>query len=97
MALKWSKNTIYIVDKALSRVWTMRRLNNLGFPEDFILDVYTKEIRSILEFAVPVWNGALTETDCRAIEKVNKEFLKSYFMTNIYTMKVHVPILTSQT
>ena len=71
MALKWSKNTIYIVDKALSRVWTMRRLNNLGFPEDFILDVYTKEIRSILEFAVPVWNGALTETDCRAIEKVN--------------------------
>ena len=28
------------------------------------------------EFALPVWNGALTETDCRAIEKVKKRMFK---------------------
>ena len=60
----------------MSRIWTIRRLKNLGFPEDFILDVYQKEIQSVLEYAVPVWNGALTEFDSREIEKVQKRILK---------------------
>ena len=46
--LKWSKNTRYIVDMAKSRIWTIRRLKNLGFPEDFILEYIKKRYNQFL-------------------------------------------------
>ena len=55
--LKWWSNTEYMVKKANSRLWTMRRLKNLGASEDDLLDVYTKQICSVLELAVPVWQS----------------------------------------
>ena len=74
--LKWSKNTDYIVGKAMKRIWTLRRLRKIGFGDDFIIDVYKKEIRTILEYAVQVWNGALTKKDSDKIEKVQKIVIK---------------------
>ena len=61
--LKWYQNTKYITERALSKIWTIRRLKNLGLTNDFIFDVYTKEIRSILEFGAPVWTGGLMDAD----------------------------------
>ena len=37
--LRWSLNTNYIVKKAKSRIWALRRLKNLGLDNLFILDV----------------------------------------------------------
>ena len=37
-----------------------------------ILDVYTKEIRSLLELAVPVWNSGLTQKQVADIERVQR-------------------------
>ena len=74
--LKWSENTDSIVSKAMKRIWTLRRLRKLGFSDSFIIDVYTKEIRSILEYAVPIWHGALTVKDSDKIERVQKIVLK---------------------
>merc|ERR1711954_351445 len=61
--LKWSKNTEYITSKAMKRIWTLRKLLKMGFSHQFILDVYIKEMRSILEYNVPLWNGNLTQKD----------------------------------
>ena len=58
------------------RLWTLRRIKNLGLPNDIIFEVYTKEIRSVLEFAVPVWNGALTSQDSSKIESIQKKAFK---------------------
>ena len=55
---------------------TLRRLRKIGFSDSFIIDVYTKEIRSILEYAVPIWHGALTVKDSDKIERVQKIVLK---------------------
>ena len=68
--LKWMQNTEFMTRKAMSRLWTLRRMKNLGLPNSIILDVYIKEIRSILEFGVPVWNGALTSQDSLKIESI---------------------------
>ena len=38
--------------------------------------MYKKEIRTILEYAVQVWNGALTKKDSEKIEKVQKIVIK---------------------
>ena len=70
--LKFSQNTQYIVQKAFKRIWMLRRLKNLGASEPQLLDVYTKQIRSVLELAVPVWHSGLTSTDSLNIERVQK-------------------------
>ena len=41
-----------------------------------MFDVYIKEIRSILEFAVPIWHSGLTRKQSIAIERIQKLALK---------------------
>ena len=41
-----------------------------------LFDVYCKEIRSLLEFAVPVWHSALTLKDSKMIERIQKVAFK---------------------
>ena len=52
--LKWYKNTEYICTKAIQKLWLLRRMLNLDLSIYQMFDVYTKEVRSILELAVPV-------------------------------------------
>ena len=73
--LKWEQNTQYIVQRCNSKVWTLRRLKKLGASRDDLLDVYFKQIRSILEYASPVWNSALTGDDIINLERVQKTVL----------------------
>ena len=40
-----------------------------------MLDVYFKQVRSILEFAVPVWNSSLTGENILQIERIQKTAL----------------------
>ena len=58
--LKWGPNTEYITKKAMRRIGTLRRMKILGLDTEHILDTYTKEIRSVLELAVPAWHSGLT-------------------------------------
>ena len=51
-------------------------MQGLGLNEWQLFDVYTKEIRSILEMAVPVWHSSLTKMQSYEIEKVQKISLK---------------------
>ena len=74
--LKWSKNTDHITSKAFNKIWILRQLQKLGFGKDFILDVYMKEIRSILEYCVPVWSGAITQKESQKIENIQKIVLR---------------------
>ena len=66
----------------MTRIWSLRRMKNLGLSNDIIYDVYTKEIRSILEFGAPVWSGGLTNTDSNKIEKVQKKVYKIILSQN---------------
>ena len=37
-----------------------------------MLDVYVKQVRSVLELAVPVWQPSLTQAEVKQIERVQK-------------------------
>ena len=63
--LKWHKNTAYICGKARSKLWILRRLLKVDLDIHQMFDVYSKEIRSILEMAVPVAPWTDKETICR--------------------------------
>ena len=70
--LRWYKNTEYICQKARKKLWILRRLAALGFNKNTLFDVYTKEVRSILELAVPVWHSGLTLKQSQDIERIQK-------------------------
>ena len=50
----------------------LRRLKGLGASLNELKDVYTKQVRSVLELAVPVWQPALTIQEVKQIERVQK-------------------------
>ena len=75
--LKFDKNTEYIVKRAYLRIWILRRLKNLGTTIEQLTDVYTKQILSILELAIPLWQSSLTQSNKISIERVqNKNWFK---------------------
>ena len=70
--LRWGKNTQYICQKAMEKMWILRRMHFYNLDIELICDTYLKEIRSILEMAVPVWHSGLTLKLSRDIERVQK-------------------------
>ena len=70
--MKWYDNTSYICKKGYARLWMLRRLKGLGASEEEMLDVYVKQVRSVLELAVPVWQPSLTQAEVKQIERVQK-------------------------
>ena len=73
--LSWKSNTKLMTKKAYSRLWMIRRLKLNGASLDDLLDVYEKQIRSVLEFGTPVWNSGLTKGEVVDIERVQRVFL----------------------
>ena len=53
-------------------MWALRRMKVLDVEPLVILDVYKKEIRAVLEQAVPAWNSGLTQKQIVEIEKVQR-------------------------
>jgi hypothetical protein len=74
--IKFSKNSEYIVERAFKQVWMLRRLKNLGVSIENLMDVYIKQIRSVLELAVPVWHSSLTVSDKVGIERIQRAALQ---------------------
>ena len=70
--LSWFKNTQYICDKARQKLWIIRRMLQYNLNIETMFDVYTKEVRSILELAVPVWHSGLTRRQSSDIERIQK-------------------------
>ena len=47
----------------------------MGASNDDLLEIYYKQIRSIAEFGVPVWNSSLTGDDILNLERIQKTVL----------------------
>ena len=73
--LKWSDNTDNITRTAYERLWMVRRLRQLLASIHDLLDVYFKQIRRVLETAVPAWHSLLTKSERYQIERVQKTAL----------------------
>ena len=70
--LKWTKNTTYICQKARTKLWILRRMAFLDLSVAEMFDVYAKEVRSILEYAAPVWHSSITHKQTSEIESIQK-------------------------
>ena len=70
--LRWNAHVEYMCLKASKKIWQLRRLKILNLGHDILLDFYCKEIRSILEFGVTVWNSGITGKLSDQIERIQK-------------------------
>ena len=70
--MRWCSNTQNMVKKANKRLWRLRRLKNMGANKEDLVDVYIKQIRCVLELAVPAWQGGLSQAQKTDLEKIQK-------------------------
>ena len=70
--MKWAANTHHMVTRANKKLWVLRRLKKSGASEEDLVDIYCKQVRSLLELAVPAWHGGLNNVDQLDIERVQK-------------------------
>ena len=77
--LKWHAHTTYITKKGNKRLWMLRRLKPMGAPKSTLIDLFNKQIRSVLEYALPAWGPGLTSEDQADIERVQKSAIAIIF------------------
>jgi hypothetical protein len=68
----WHSNTAYITQRGYAKLWLLRRLKAFGANSSELLDIYCKQVRSILEYAAVVWHSGLTQQNTADIERVQK-------------------------
>ena len=66
----------HILKIAYSILWAISRLKSAGVSDDDILLFYTMKIRSVLEYAAPVFTPMLTAKHISDIERIQKIVLK---------------------
>jgi hypothetical protein len=74
--LKTCSNTRYIIKKAYSRMWIIRRLKALGASRSRLLDVLQKQVLSTLQLAVPAWDCFLTSQERTDLQRVLRTGLR---------------------
>ena len=55
--LRWNSHVDYIYKKARKRLYSLRILRRAGVDQASMLKVYTSSVRSLLEYALPVWQS----------------------------------------
>ena len=73
--LRWNAHVKFITGNATKRLWLLIRFKNVGGTEAQLLTVYELKIRSLLEFAAPVFHSSLTEDQSNQIELIQKKAL----------------------
>ena len=76
--LTWKVHVDYILKKANSRLFCLRLLKKAGLNHTDLITIYCSVIRSILEYASPVW-ADLPDYLCSHLESVQKRALKIIF------------------
>ena len=99
--MKWSSNMENMTKKANKKLWILRRLKYLGADEGDLVDVYTKQIRSLLELAAPAWHGAITQEERTDIERIQKSAAhiilgEDYFSYKVALKFLHLDTLQSR-
>ena len=73
--LSWTDHIEYISKKAAKNFWMLIRFKRLGATFDKLLTIYLLKIRSLLEYASPVFHSSLTIDQSNQLESTQKKAL----------------------
>ena len=74
--LSWSSHIDYVVAKASKRIFVITQLIRAGVDKSDIVNVYSAIIRSVVEYACPVWHCGITKKQSNDVESVQRRCLK---------------------
>ena len=74
--LKWDMQVDNMVSRASRRLFMLRSLKAFKLPIEDMLTVYITFIRPVLEYACPVWHCALTQSQQKRMERIQKRSLR---------------------
>jgi len=77
--LTWDAHVSYILSKTSKRIYCILNLCKAGLLMRDIVYIYCSVIRSVLEYACPVWHPGLTSKLSKDIECVQKRCLRIIF------------------
>ena len=93
--LTWDDHIDYILKKVAKRFFIIYALLRSGVSDSDITTVYCALIRSILEYACPVWHPGITIKQRNQIESVQKRFLKIIIPDTSYSNSLKISGLQS--
>jgi len=64
----------------------LKQLKRSGAGRDDLLYFYVTVIRTVLEYAFPVWHSSLTAAQTKALESLQRRAMRVIFQDNEYTM-----------
>ena len=93
--LNWNSNTNALVGKAYKRIWMLRNLKRYGASKQELVDVYIKQVRSLLEKNCPVWHPGISQNDSKKLERVQRVAVaiikgeqKTSYITSLLDLKL---------
>lgn len=70
--LTWNDHITHIVSRASSLLFILYRARQFSFSPNVMFILYTWYIRTVLEYAAPVWHPGLTRAQHNSLEKLQK-------------------------
>ena len=95
--LSWDAHVIYMLNKVGKRMFCIHYLARAGISEADIVHVYCSIIRSVLEYACPVWHPGLTKAQSKEIERVQKRCLRVIYPSLTYSEALNISGLETLT
>ena len=74
--LKWDCHVSNIVRKASNKLYMLKLLKKFNLSVSDLITIYRGYVRPLLEYAVPVWNAAITDSHVNMLERVQKRALR---------------------
>ena len=87
----WKSHVKKMLEKCSKTFFPIIMLKRAGIPIDQLLLYYTATIRSVLEYAAPVWHHELFETHKKQLENMQKKILR--IITGDYIQKYKKTLL----
>ena len=74
--LKWNAHIDALCNKAATRIYFLKQLKRAGLQHGHLLHFFKTVIRSVLEYAAPVWHYRLTKAQSERLEAIQKRALR---------------------
>jgi len=88
--LKWAQHVNAITSKAASRLHFLKQLKRSGAGCDDLLYFYITVIRSVLEYACPVWHSSVTAAQTKALESLQRRAMRIIFQDSDCMMSLTI-------
>ena len=70
--LTWNHHITHIISRASSLLFILYRARQFSFSPNVMFTLYSWHIRTVLEYAAPVWHPGLTQAQHNSLEKLQK-------------------------